>query len=70
MLDCKMEEGAIRNIYSEPLSPELDDLTVKLEDKMQEYWSMAADGVPPQNITYKKINIAQEQWDETDDDID
>ena len=57
ILTKKEEEGVIRNIYSEIISYGLDDITVKLEEKMKEYWSEAALGKPLQNIKCERILV-------------
>ena len=54
MLQKDEEEGIIKNIYGELLSPDSDDFTCKLESKMQEYWDIVALGTPLQHIKYKK----------------
>ena len=57
MLNSKEEAGVIRNIFGEPLSFDLDNLTLKTEEKMEEYWSKAATGTPLQNIRYTPVLV-------------
>ena len=57
MLQCRVEEGVVKNIYGEVLSNELDDLTLLLENKINLYWQQAKDGVPLENIKTEVISI-------------
>ena len=63
MLNGTEEEGLVKNIFGEPLSFDLDNLTLKTEEKMEEYWSIVANGIPLQNIRYTPVkNISRCQW--------
>lgn len=64
MLTNKEEEGVIKNIFSEPIPFELDDITVTVEEKMKEYWTEAASGTPLQNIRHQRLLV---QYDSDED---
>ena len=69
MLECREEEGVVKNIYGEIISMELDDLTIKLDNKMKHYWEKAKEGTPLQNIRTAFIPIVadNEEIDSDDD---
>ena len=70
MLECREEEGVVKNIYGEIISLELDDLMIKLDNKMKHYWEKAKEGTPLQNIRTAFIPIVadNEEIDSDDDD--
>ena len=49
----------ILNIYAEPLSSELDDLTSVLNEKMELYWERVASGTAPQNIRQEILKVSE-----------
>ena len=76
MLECRLEEGIVKNIYGEVISMEVDDLAIQLENKMDRYWQKAREGIPLSNITTSVIpifpdnedcNFSESSCDETDD---
>ena len=59
MLEKNHAENAIKNIYDDLLSMELDDFTLNTQEKMDKYWQLAQDGHALKNINshISKITI-------------
>ena len=59
MINKTEEKGVILNIYDEPLSSDLEDLTSVLNEKMELYWERVASGTAPQNIRQEILKVSE-----------
>ena len=50
-------EDSIKNIYSEPSSDDMDNLTEKLNKNMNYFWSDVASGIPIENVKSNALKV-------------